>query len=173
MANETSLTIVGNLSADPDLRYTNSNVPYCTFTIASTPSVFNSNTNSWDNGTTVWMRCTAWREIAENIHKSLTKGSRVIAQGKLTANEWQTKDGENRRENQLTITDIGPSLFRAVAHVDKTVNNSSVMSSASSSNKTSQNEAVVSAASSNNANVDPFESQNANSDTNSELEQPF
>ncbi|MDR0788585.1 MAG: single-stranded DNA-binding protein [Bifidobacteriaceae bacterium] len=124
MANDIVITIVGNLAGDPDLRYTNSNVPYCNFTVASTPSVFNSNTNSWDNGTTVWMRCVAWREIAENIQKSLTKGTRVIVQGRMTENEWQTKEGETRRDKQLTVIDAGPSLFRAVTNVEKTTSNS-------------------------------------------------
>lgn len=110
MAFTTLLTAVGNLTADPELRYSKDNKPVVNFTVASTPRSLNRTTREWEDGEPVFLRCSAWDEMAENIAASLTKGSRVMVQGSLKARTWVTKEGENRRADELQVDEIGVTL---------------------------------------------------------------
>lgn len=118
MANETTLNIVGNLTADPELRYTQNGIPVCNFTIASTPRTFNKQTNEWDDGTTLYMRCTAWREPAEHIAATLLKGMRVNATGNLGQRDYEV-EGVKRSSIELDVQEIGPALRYATAQVTR------------------------------------------------------
>jgi single-strand DNA-binding protein len=118
MAGEVNVTIVGNLADDPELRYTQGGVAVVSVRVGSTPRTFNRNTSTWDDGETVWVRCTAWRDLAENVAQSLTKGTRVIVTGRLKApSAYQTAQGEARASLELEIEEIGPSLRYATAAV--------------------------------------------------------
>ena len=119
MANETILPICGNLVADPELRFTPSGAAVANFTIASTPRTFDKNRNEWVDGDALFMRCTAWRDLAENIAESLGKGMAVIAQGRLTQRSYETREGEKRTVIELQVDNIGPDLRRAAAKVTK------------------------------------------------------
>lgn len=123
MANETTLTIVGNLGNDVELRFTPSGSAVASFTIASTPRHFDKRTNEWVNDETLWMRCTAWRDLAEHIAETLRKGMRVIAQGRLTQRSYQDRNGVDRTVVELTVDEIGPSLRYATAQVTRTLKN--------------------------------------------------
>lgn len=120
MAGETEITVVGNLTADPELRFTNNGVALASFTIASTPRTFDRQTNEWKDGETLFLRGTVWREYAENVANSLTKGQRVIARGNLRQRSYETKEGEKRTSYELDIDEIGPSLRYATAQVQRT-----------------------------------------------------
>ena len=117
MANETIITLVGNLTADPELRYTGSGHPVVNFTIASTPRTYNRQSQQWEDGDTLFIRCSAWREAAENIADSLTKGMRVIAYGALSQRAYEDRDGQQRTSLEMQVEDVGPSLRRARAQV--------------------------------------------------------
>jgi single-strand DNA-binding protein len=120
MAGEVSVTIVGNLADDPELRYTQGGVAVVSVRVGSTPRTMNRTTNEWVDGETVWVRCTAWREAAENIAQSLTKGSRVVVTGRLKApSAYQTAQGEARASLELEIDEIGPSLRYATASITR------------------------------------------------------
>ena len=119
MAGETIITVVGNLTADPELRYTQSGVPVCTFTIASTPRTFDRSTNEWKDGAALFLRASVWREFAEHVAGSLSKGMRVIAQGRLTQRNYETEAGERRTSTELAIDEIGPSLRYATATITR------------------------------------------------------
>ena len=119
MAGETELTIVGNLTADPELRSVSTGASVCNFTIAATPRTFNRQSGQWEDGQALFMRCTAWRELAEHISRSLAKGMRVIAHGVLSQETFQANDGTNRTIVKLTVDEIGPSLRYATAAVAK------------------------------------------------------
>lgn len=119
MAGETIITVVGNLTADPELRFTPSGAAVSNFAIASTPRFFDKQSNQWKDGETLFVRCNAWREVAENAAESLTKGMRVLAQGRLQARTFQTKEGENRTNWELEVDEIGPSLRFATASVQR------------------------------------------------------
>lgn len=119
MAGETIITVVGNLTADPELRFTPSGAAVSNFVIASTPRFFDRQANEWKDGETLFVRCSLWREAAENAAESLTKGTRVIAQGRLKARSFQTKEGENRTSWELDVDEIGPSLRFATASVQR------------------------------------------------------
>ncbi|MDO4613691.1 MAG: single-stranded DNA-binding protein [Actinomycetaceae bacterium] len=120
MAGETPITLVGNLTADPELRFTNSGVAVASFTVASTPRTFNRQTNQWEDGTALFMRCSAWRQLAENCAETLKKGMRVIVSGRLVQNNWQTREGERRSSVEVQVDEIGPSLRYATAQVQRT-----------------------------------------------------
>lgn len=120
MANETSVTVVGNLTADPDLRYTPAGVALVKFTVASTPRVFDANSGQWRDGEPLFLMCTAWRELAEHVSESLSKGARVIVTGRLRLSRWETDEGEKRSAYGLDVDEIGPSLRFATAKVEKT-----------------------------------------------------
>ncbi|MGI8392356.1 single-stranded DNA-binding protein [Leucobacter sp. W1038] len=120
MAGETVITVVGNLTADPELRFTNSGVALASFTIASTPRTFDRQSNEWKDGEALFLRCTVWREYAENVANSLTKGARVIARGNLRQRGYETKEGEKRTSYELDVDEIGPSLRYATAQIART-----------------------------------------------------
>lgn len=119
MAGETVITIVGNLTADPEIRTTGSGASVASFTIASTPRSWNRNTNQFEDGQALFMRCSAWRDLATHCAQSLAKGMRVIAQGRLQQRSYQAQDGSNRTVIELQVDEIGPSLKYAMAQVQK------------------------------------------------------
>ncbi len=119
MAGETVITIVGNLTADPELRTTSAGAQVASFTIASTPRSWNRNTNQFEDGQALFMRCSAWRDLAEHCARSLAKGMRVIAQGRLQQRSYQAQDGSQRTVIELQVDEIGPSLRYAIAQVQK------------------------------------------------------
>lgn len=116
---ETIITVVGNLTADPELRYTQSGQAVANFTIASTPRILDRATNEWKDGDPLFLRASCWREFAENVAGSLTKGMRVVAQGKLKQRSYQDRDGNNRTSLELDVDEIGPSLRYATAQVTR------------------------------------------------------
>ena len=120
MAGETVITLVGNLTGDPELRFTPSGSAVANFTIASTPRTFDRQSNEWKDGETLFMRCSIWREAAENVAESLTKGTRVVVTGRMKSRSYQTKEGENRTVIELEADEIGPSLRYATAKVNRT-----------------------------------------------------
>lgn len=117
---DTVITLVGNLTADPELRFTPSGAPVANFTVASTPRTFDRQSNEWKDGEALFMRCSIWRDAAENVTESLTKGSRVLVQGKLKQRSFETREGERRTVVELEVDEIGPSLRYATANVTKT-----------------------------------------------------
>ncbi|MBA8817049.1 single-strand DNA-binding protein [Microbacterium halimionae] len=119
MAGETIITVVGNLTADPELRYTQNGLPVANFTIASTPRNFDRASNEWKDGEALFLRASVWREFAEHVAGSLTKGSRVIASGRLKQRSYETREGEKRTSMELEIDEIGPSLRYATAQVTR------------------------------------------------------
>ena len=119
MAGETIITVVGNLTADPELRYTQNGLPVANFTIASTPRNFDRQANEWKDGEALFLRASVWREFAEHVAGSLTKGSRVIATGRLKQRSYETKEGEKRTSIELEVDEIGPSLRYATAQVTR------------------------------------------------------
>ncbi|MDR1790519.1 MAG: single-stranded DNA-binding protein [Propionibacteriaceae bacterium] len=119
MAGETNITIIGNLTADPELRFTPSGQPVANFTVASTPRTYVRETNEWKDGETIYMNCAIWRNPAENVAESLTKGARVIVTGRLRSRSWETRDGEKRTTMELDVDEVGPSLRYATAQVTK------------------------------------------------------
>lgn len=119
MANEPILTIVGNLTADPELRFTPAGAAVCNFTVAQTPSTFDKNTNKWVDGEAVFMRCNVWREQAENAAESLTRGSRVVVTGRLKQRSYETREGEKRTVLELEVDDVAASVRYATVKVTK------------------------------------------------------
>lgn len=119
MAGETVITIVGNLTADPELRTTSAGSQVASFTIASTPRSWNRSTNQFEDGQALFMRCSAWRDLATHCAQSLAKGMRVIAQGRLQQRSYQAQDGSNRTVIEMTVDEIGPSLKYATAQVQR------------------------------------------------------
>ncbi|WP_417555617.1 single-stranded DNA-binding protein [Microbacterium sp.] len=119
MAGETIITVVGNLTADPELRYTQNGLPVANFTIASTPRTFDRQANEWKDGDALFLRASVWREFAEHVAGSLTKGMRVIAQGRLRQRSYQDREGNNRTAIELEVDEIGPSLRYATAQVTR------------------------------------------------------
>lgn len=119
MAGETVITIVGNLTADPELRTTSAGAQVASFTIASTPRSWNRSTNQFEDGQALFMRCSAWRDLATHCAQSLAKGMRVIAQGRLQQRSYQAQDGSNRTVIEMTVDEIGLSLKYATAQVQR------------------------------------------------------
>ena len=120
MANEPITTVVGNLTADPELRYVGSGIPVADFTVASTPRTFDRNTNSWKDGETLFLRCTVWRDYAENVAESLTKGTRVVAYGRLKQRSYTPRDGgPERTVYEMDVDEVGPALRYARAQVTR------------------------------------------------------
>ena len=115
MAGETIIAVVGNLTADPEIRTTGSGAAVASFTIASTPRTWNRNTNQFEDGQALFMRCSAWRDMAEHCAQSLAKGMRVIAQGRLTQHSWEDEQHQRRTSMELQVDEIGPSLRYATA----------------------------------------------------------
>ncbi|RII89912.1 single-stranded DNA-binding protein, partial [Clavibacter michiganensis] len=119
MAGETIITVVGNLTSDPELRYTQNGLAVANFTIASTPRSFDRASNDWKDGDALFLRASVWREFAEHVASSLTKGSRVVATGRLKQRSYETKEGEKRTSIELEVDEIGPSLRYATAQVTR------------------------------------------------------
>ncbi|AFA75908.1 putative single-strand binding protein [Gordonia polyisoprenivorans VH2] len=119
MAGETVITVVGNLTAEPELRFTPSGAAVASFTVASTPRTFDRQSNEWKDGEALFLRCSIWREAAENVTESLTKGTRVIVQGRLKQRSYETREGEKRTVVELDVDEIGPSLKFATASVNR------------------------------------------------------
>jgi single-strand DNA-binding protein len=119
MAGETIITVVGNLTGDPELRFTPSGAAVANFTIASTPRNFDKQSNEWKDGDTLFLSCSIWRQAAENVAESLQKGMRVVAQGRLKQRSYETREGEKRTVVELEVDEIGPSLKYATAKVNK------------------------------------------------------
>ena len=119
MAGDTIITVVGNLTADPELRFTPNGAAVANFTVASTPRTFDRQTNEWKDGETLFLRCSIWREAAENVAESLTKGMRVVAQGRLKARSYQDREGNNRTSWEMDVDEVGPSLRYATAKVTR------------------------------------------------------
>jgi single-strand DNA-binding protein len=120
VAGDTVITVVGNLTADPELRFTPSGAAVANFTVASTPRTFDKNSNEWKDGEALFLRCSVWRQAAENVAESLHKGMAVIVQGRLKQRSYDTKEGEKRTVYELDVDEIGPSLRWATAKVNRT-----------------------------------------------------
>lgn len=119
MSGDTIITVVGNLTGDPEMRFTPSGVGVATFTVASTPRTFDRQRSEFVDGDTLFMRCSVWREAAENVAESLTKGMRVIVQGRLVQRSYETREGEKRSVVELQVDEVGPSLRHASAKVTR------------------------------------------------------
>lgn len=119
MAGETVITVVGNLTADPEMRTTRNGSTVANFSIAATPRVFDKQSNQWVDGDALFMRCTAWRDLATHCAQSLAKGMRVIAHGRLTQHSWEDEQHQKRTAVELQVDEIGPSLRYATAQVQK------------------------------------------------------
>ena len=133
MSGETVITVIGNLTADPELRWTQAGAPVADFTVASTPRAYDRNAGEWRDGDTLFMRCSVWRETAENVGESLRKGMRVIVQGRLTQRSYDTQHGERRTVVELQVDEVGPSLRRARAQVTRVQSQAASAPSASAS----------------------------------------
>ncbi len=120
MAGDTVITVIGNITGDPELRFTPSGAAVANFTVASTPRAFDRQSNEWKDGETLFMRCSVWRDAAENVAESLQRGTRVIVSGRLKSRSYETKEGEKRTVIELEVDEIGPSLRYASAKVTKT-----------------------------------------------------
>jgi len=118
MAGDTQITVVGNLTGDPELRFIQSGAAVVNFTVASTPRTFDRQSNEWKDGETLFMRCSLWREAAENVAESLTKGTRVIVTGRLVSRSWEA-NGEKRTVTEMQVDEVGPSLRYATAKVTR------------------------------------------------------
>jgi len=119
VAGDTTITVVGNLTADPELRFTPSGAAVANFTVASTPRIFDRQSSEWKDGEALFLRCNIWREAAENVAESLTRGSRVIVTGRLKQRSFETREGEKRTVFEVEVDEIGPSLRYATAKVNK------------------------------------------------------
>lgn len=120
MAGETPITLIGNLTADPDLRFTPSGAAVANFTVASTPRNFDRQTNEWKDGEAMFLNCAVWRQAAENVAESLSKGMRVVVTGRLRARSYETREGEKRTVFEVDVDEVGPSLRYATAKVTRT-----------------------------------------------------
>jgi single-strand DNA-binding protein len=119
MAGETTITVVGNLTSDPELRFTPSGAAVANFTVASTPRTFDRQSGEWKDGEALFLRCNIWRQAAENVAESLTRGMRVVVQGRLRQRSFETKEGEKRTVIEMEVDEVGPSLRYATAKVNK------------------------------------------------------
>lgn len=119
MAGETQITVVGNLVADPELRFTPSGAAVANFRVASTPRFFDKNSNEWKDGESLFLTCNVWRQYAENVSESLSKGMRVIIVGRLKQRSWETREGEKRTVMEIDVDDVGPALKSATAKVSR------------------------------------------------------
>src|SRR6201996_3484366 len=125
MAGETTITVVGNLTADPELRFTQAGAAVASFTVASPPRTFDRASGEWKDGEALFLRCSIWRQAAENVAESLTRGMRVVAPGRLKQRSFETREGEKRTVIELDVDEVGPSLRYASAKVNRTARGSS------------------------------------------------
>ncbi|HMR13673.1 MAG TPA: single-stranded DNA-binding protein, partial [Arachnia sp.] len=119
MAGETPITLIGNLTADPELRFTPNGAAVANFTVASTPRTFDRQTNEWRDGDSMFINCSVWRQYAENVAESLSKGTRVIVSGRLKARSYETREGEKRTVFEVDVDEVGPALRYATAKVTR------------------------------------------------------
>ena len=119
MAGETPITVIGNLTADPELRFTPNGVPVANFTVASTPRTLDRQTNEWRDGEAMFLNCSVWRQFAENVAESLSKGMRVVVNGNLKARSYEDRDGNRRTSYEIDVNEVGPSLRFAAAKVSR------------------------------------------------------
>ncbi|GAA4914176.1 single-strand binding protein [Stackebrandtia albiflava] len=119
MAGETVITVIGNLTEDPELRYTSSGAAVAKFRVASTPRTFDKASGEWRDGEALFLSCNAWRQLAENVAETLSRGSRVIVQGRLRQRSYETREGEKRTVFEMEVDEVGPSLRYATAKVQK------------------------------------------------------
>lgn len=119
MAGETLTTVIGNLTADPELRFTPSGAAVASFTVASTPRTFDRHSGEWKDGDPLFLRCNIWRQYAENVAESLTRGARVIVNGRLKQRSFETREGEKRTVVELDVDEVGPALRYATAKITK------------------------------------------------------
>lgn len=119
MAGDTTITVIGNLTADPELRFTPAGAAVANFTVASTPRSFDKASGEWKDGDALFLRCSVWRQAAENVAESLTRGARIIVSGRLVQRSYETKEGEKRTVMELQVDEVGPSLKYAMAKVNK------------------------------------------------------
>ena len=119
MAGETPITLIGNLTADPELRFTPSGAAVANFTVASTPRTFDRQSGEWRDGDAMFLNCSVWRQAAENVAESLTKGMRVVVQGRLKSRSYETREGERRTVFEVEVEEVGPSLRYATAKVTR------------------------------------------------------
>jgi single-strand DNA-binding protein len=119
VAGDTVITVIGNLTADPELRFTPSGAAVANFTVASTPRTFDKNSGEWKDGEALFLRCNIWRQAAENVAETLTRGARVIVSGRLKQRSYETREGEKRTVVELEVDEVGPSLKYATAKVNK------------------------------------------------------
>lgn len=124
MANEPIITVVGNLTADPELKYVSSGTAVASFTVASTPRTYNKTTNEWEDGEPMFIRCSVWRDYAENVTESLSKGMRVVVHGRLQVRSYQRNDGSQGTSIEMQVDEVGPSLRYATAQVARTATKS-------------------------------------------------
>ena len=120
MAGDTIITVIGNLTADPELRFTPNGAAVANFTVASTPRTFDRQTNEWKDGDAMFLNCSVWRQYAENVAESLTKGMRVIVSGRLKSRSYETREGEKRTVFEVDVDEVGPALRYATAKVTRT-----------------------------------------------------
>lgn len=120
MAGETPITVIGNLTADPELRFTPNGAAVANFTVASTPRTFDRQTNEWKDGDAMFLNCSVWRQYAENVAESLSKGTRVIVSGRLKSRSYETREGEKRTVFEIDVDEVGPALRYATAKVTRT-----------------------------------------------------
>src|ERR1700709_353420 len=125
MAGETLITVIGNLTNDPELRFTPNGAAVDSFTVASTPRTFDRQSNEWKDGDALFLRCSIWRQAAENVAESLTRGMRVVVQGRLQQRSYETREGEKRTVVEMQVDEVGPSLRYATAKVNRTQRGSS------------------------------------------------
>lgn len=123
MSGETTITVVGNLTADPEIRFTPGGAAVANFTVASTPRMFDKQANEWQDGEALFLGCSVWREAAENVAESLQKGMRVLVQGNLVQRSYETREGEKRTVFELQVLEVGPSLKYASAKVTRSQRN--------------------------------------------------
>jgi len=119
VAGDTTITVVGNLTADPELRFTPSGAAVANFTVASTPRIYDRQSGEWKDGEALFLRCNIWREAAENVAESLTRGTRVIVVGRLKQRSFETREGEKRTVVEVEVEEIGPALRYATAKINK------------------------------------------------------
>ncbi|WP_433664735.1 single-stranded DNA-binding protein [Nocardia sp. CA-128927] len=163
MAGDTPLTVIGNLTADPELRFTPAGVAVANFTVASTPRYFDRTTNEWKDGEALFMRCSIWREAAENLAESLTRGARVLVSGRLKQRNWTDAEGNKRNSVELDVDEVGPSLRYATAKVNRTSSRSRARSTIRTSDTTAasdRSDQLVGAGVGSQAGQDPWREAN-------------
>lgn len=164
MAGETIITVIGNLTADPELRFTPSGSAVANFTIASTPRTFDRQAGEWKDGDTLFLRASVWRESAENVAQTLTKGTRVIAQGRLKSRSYETKEGEKRTVIELEVDEIGPSLRYAAATINRNARGNTDQAARPAPTSGQQDQHTT---------EDPWAGQNSQADGRDDHEPPF